>query len=400
MSRRAFITIVLFISAAISIWAQDVPQAPKLLLNAQRLRRLRRDRERKTPRWVSFENRINTVPDSPERGFELALYYAVTGDEAKGREGIVWALNHVTGRQRVLVADWCAPLLTAEDKQKLLILPFVVTGQISSQLMRDIWFRNVVLDADLSASLPGGNELSLRLASLESQNYKNPEELYAIFELIYTVRAATRNDLRDVDPHLFATLPEALLLSAKPKDFNTPPWMLHVAALALVAIDPNLPSSQFLQSWALEDAQMLREGPGVAYELLWADPYLPGVGYQNMEPWTYDDKHGRLLARANWEPTSCWIDISTQGVKEENCPPHWQAETVTFGHLTLIPMTERCLEIPHVSNRNDAVLVWKLKPGEGITHGTGKDKHTSAADAAGIWHPGSAIEGKVCIASH
>ncbi len=75
---------------------------------------------------------------------------------------------------------------------------------------------------------------------------------------------------------------------------------MHVAALALVAIDPNLPASQFLQSWALEDTQTLREGPGVAYELLWADPYLPGVGYQNMEPWVYDD-HGRLFARANWE---------------------------------------------------------------------------------------------------
>jgi hypothetical protein len=31
------------------------------------------------------------VPESSERGFELALYYAVTRDEARGKEAIQWA---------------------------------------------------------------------------------------------------------------------------------------------------------------------------------------------------------------------------------------------------------------------------------------------------------------------
>jgi hypothetical protein len=175
---------------------------------------------------------------------------------------------------------------------------------------------------------------------------------------------------------------------------------MHAAALALVAIDPNLPSSQFLQSWALEDAQTLREGPGVAYELLWADPYLPGVGYQNMETWTYDE-HARLYARTNWEPNSCWIEISAKGVEEqENCPPNWQSDTVTFGHLTLIPMTERCIEIPHLTNHNESILVWKLKPGQTVTHGKGKEQHSSDADVAGMWRPGANVEGKVCVSGH
>ncbi len=397
LSSRVFTAIVLFTSAAVSVWAQAVPQAPKLLLNAQRLRRLKRDRERKTPRWVNFENRINRVPDSPERGFELALYYAITGDQAKGRDAIAWGLSHDSQRQKALVADWCAPLLSAGEKAKMNAGAPILAGNDNSQLMRDVWFLQVAFAADASASIPEESRFRRLLASLEK---RNPEDLYALCELIYSVRATTRRDLRDVDPHLFAALPEVLLLSARPKELNSPPWLLHAAALALVAIDPNLPSSQFLQSWALEEAQTVREGPGVAYELLWADPYLPGVGYQNMEPWTYDDEHGRLFARASWEPDSCWIKIAKQGVEQENCPPRWQSETVTFGHLTLIPMTARCVEIPHIANRNDSVLVWKFKPGEGVIHGKGKDQHTYAADAAGIWHPGSGIEGKVCIASH
>ena len=39
---------------------------------------------------------------------------------------------------------------------------------------------------------------------------------------------------------------------------------------------------------------MIREGPGVAYEFFWADPYLPGVGYQNLDPWVYDRPGGSL----------------------------------------------------------------------------------------------------------
>ena len=149
----------------------------------------------------------------------------------------------------------------------------------------------------------------------------------------------------------------------------------------------------------MEDAQMVREGPGVAYELLWADPYLPGVGYQNMESWAYDEEHGNLFARASWERDGCWVEIRRFGSNADNCPANWEVTTTTFGHLTLIPMRERCVEIPHISDRNDSVLVWRLKPGQGMTYGKGKEVHTSNADPSGIWRPGAAIEGKVCVAS-
>jgi hypothetical protein len=399
VSRKVIVALVLLLAGGVLAWAEDGAVAgPKLLLNAQRLRRLKRDRERKTTRWVSFENRVNGVPDSPERGFELALYYVVTGDEAKGRAAVSWVLSHnKDARQLALVLDWCGSLLSADQKKSVLDLAVAAMKRNGIQGARDAQFSAIASGITMTPTNP--NFLRRQLDLLIAGRFQDASELYALFELIYAVRASTHTDLREIDAHFFSTLPELLLLSAKPSQMSSPDWHMHAAALALVTIDPNLPASQFLQSWALEDAQTLREGPGVAYELLWADPYLPGVGYQNMDPWLYDEQ-GRLVARAGWEPTSCWAAISAHGVEQENCPANWQSETVTFGHLTLIPMKEHCVEIPHLTDHNDSVLVWELKPGEKMVHGKGKDQHTSEADAAGIWRPGGAVEGKVCIATH
>jgi hypothetical protein len=397
VSRKALTVLAVIVAAAISAWADDVLPAPKLLLNAQRLRRLKRDRERKTVRWMNFEKRVNTVPDSTERGFELALYYAITGDDAKGREAVQWVIGHPSARQSALVMDWCSPLISADEKKELAAVPPVVNGNLSFAGARDIWFLETALGH--AAGGPTASELRPEFAWFMNGGFRNSEELYALCELVSVVRANTHDDLRETNGHFFSTLPQLLLLSAKPDEVNSPPWQMHAAALALVAIDPNLPASQFLQSWALEDSQTLREGPGVAYELLWADPYLPGVGYQNMDTWLYDD-HAHLFARAGWEPNSCWVAISANGVDQENCPLNWQTEAVSFGHLTLIPMTERCLDIPRLANNNESILVWKLKPGQNVTHGKGKDQSSAEADAAGMWRPGANVEGRVCAASH
>jgi hypothetical protein len=397
VSGKVFTVVVLCLASALCAWADDADQGPKLLLSAQRLRRLKRDRERKTDRWVDFEKRVNTVPDSPERGFELALYYAITGDEARGREAVAWALSHDSLRQKALVVDWCGPLLSEDQKKKMLFYHFVINGQVSIEMTRNWWF-NAVASGKGGENIPDEKSFNAQLATLVAGEYRNSDELYALCELIYTVRAVTRTDLREGDAHFFSTLPALLLLSAKPRELNSPNWKMHAAALALVEIDPNLPSSQFLQSWALEDNQTVHEGPGVGYELLWADPYLPGVGYQNMDSWIYDD-HARLFARSSWEPNSCWISISAKGVEQENCPPNWKKQTVTFGRLTLIPMIDRCVEVPHVAN-NETVLVWQLQPEQKLGQGKGKDIRTTEADAAGIWRPGSNVEGRACVLPH
>ena len=140
---------------------------------------------------------------------------------------------------------------------------------------------------------------------------------------------------------------------------------------------------------------MVREGSGVAYELLWADPYLPGVGYQNLDPWWFDDANGRLLARTNWEPNACWIHITAKDVQQQNCPANWQTQTTSFGHLQLTPMTQGCTEVQRTAP-NVTALLWKLKSNQRLKYTEEKKSLTTAADVSGFWRVPANVDGKVC----
>ena len=372
-------------------------QSPRLLLTTQRLRRLDRDRTRQTVRWVNFENRINTVPDSPERGFELALYYAVTHDEKRGREAVDWALAHECfPRQVALILDWCGELFTAEQKARLtpgcVMQEFGENEKPVSFLASEMLFAKVVRNEDTGAVRAKWKQI---LNELQQGAFTDSQTLYNTIEYLTIMRSLEHTDLRQDDPKFFSGLPVELLLSLKPNQVQHPDWMTHIAALALVALDPNLEASQFLQGWALEDSQILREGPGVAYELLWADPYLPGVGYANLDPWIYDS-NGRLFARSSWNPDSCWIALSSNGVQKENCPPGWENAPSIFGHLTLVPVTSHCIDVPHRKNNNDSVVLWKLAPHQKVFFFSSERKESTAADAAGLWRTPENVEGHVC----
>ena len=92
----------------------------RLLLTPKLLRRLQRDRQRQTVRWQNFEQRVETVPDSPERGFELALYYAITHDQQRGREAVQWAVAHPCERRQLdLALDWVGNEIPQEDQVRL-----------------------------------------------------------------------------------------------------------------------------------------------------------------------------------------------------------------------------------------------------------------------------------------
>ncbi len=68
---------------------------PRLILTAQRLRLLKRERERESQRWRQFDVLLKG-PNLPEPGFALALDYAVSGDEAAGKRAVEWALGRPT----------------------------------------------------------------------------------------------------------------------------------------------------------------------------------------------------------------------------------------------------------------------------------------------------------------
>lgn len=395
---RKGLAVSLLLAAAGWLLADPSDHAPQLLLTPQRWKRLKRDRVRQTTRWQNFEARVQAGADSPERGFELALYYAATQDEARGKEAIAWALAHPCDRRQVsLVLDWCGALVGQEDRDKLKAAACPAKADRDAKSFRDEAFSKLANGEDI-APLVEESKKSL-VPRLAEGAFQDAAELYAACEFFSVVRTATQTDLREEDRQFFSQLPAELLLSLKADELEHPDSTLHLAALAWIGLDPNLASSQYLQGWAISDRQTIREGPGVAYEMLWADPYLPGVGYQNLDPWVYDT-HGRLFARASWEADSCHIRITTHGVEEENCPPHWRDAPSTFGRLTLIPATQQCFELPKLKPDQSALL-WRLKPGQTLGYGTGKKQRLSArADAAGMWHPGSNIEGKVCPAEH
>jgi hypothetical protein len=117
-----------------------------------------------------------------------------------------------------------------------------------------------------------------------------------------------------------------------------------------------------------------------------------------MDTFVYDE-HGEVFARTNWEPDSCWVRISGRGVEQQNCPASWQNQEATFGHLTLVPMLDRCIDLRKAAP-NETVLVWKLAPGAKLAHGKGQERQTAVADAAGLWRPGGNTEGKVCVVTH
>ncbi len=372
--------VLLALLLAIAVAADEpVVHAPKLLLSAKLLRRLKRDRERQTVRWIHFEERVKNVENSPERGFELALYFAVSGDEDRGKEAISWAVGHpCERRQRAVIQDWVGPV------------PAASCG--GSPTLRDQAFERIEQGLDTAAI---ADQVRKQLVpKLVGEGITRMEDLYALIELLTVLRANTEVDVRNADPTFFRELPREFLLSMKPDELEHPAWLTHVAALALVSVDPNLESSQFLQGWAMEDRHILRDGPGVGYELLWADPYLPGIAYQNLDPWEYDEEGGRLFARSDWTEGACWISISRSGVQEVNCPKGWRDSTVQFGSMTLVPAPVKCMDLARRDSRQNLVM-WKLTPGQGIVYGDKKES-TANADSSGLWHPGNNVDGKVC----
>jgi hypothetical protein len=370
-----------------------LPHTPHLLLSAQRLKRLKRDRQRQTVRWGNFADRVENVPNSAERGFELALFYAVTGDERKGSEAVRWAKDHPCERRQVaLVRDWCATLLSREAPQAS--CPETNDGSLSA--LRDQLFLNAASGEDTEAEVE--HDKKILVDKVRTGNFDDPKELYAAFEYLSAARTVERTDLREEDPRLFSSLPIELLLNLKPKELDHPDWHTHIAALALVSLDPNLDSSQFLQAWAIEDRQTIHDGEGLAYEFLWADPYLPGVGYQNLDPWLYDPDRGMLVGRTNWSPSACWIRITSGKVEEELCPSDWQTKPLSLGRLTLVPKLDRCVKLPH-RDGNDNMIIWKATPRSKLTYTDGKTPETTVVDGSGMWRVPSNANLQACTAA-
>jgi hypothetical protein len=392
--RPIFAAILTCLAVAFALSAQD-DNFPRLLLTEKRLHRLKLDRQRQTERWVNFETRVRNVADSEERGFELALYSAVTNDATACQAALQWGVAHPLAYwQDALIADWCRKM-PGPERDKLVQISVKADSTKPFESARNQLFFQIVRDEATSDT--AREQWARLLPSIQRDPRVCLSEIYALFQFLDAADKNFRLDLRQDDARLFTTLPTIYLLAMQPGQLEKPDQKARLGGLMMVNLDPNLQSSSFVQGWAMEDPKMVREGLYVAEEFLWANPYLPGLGYYNMDLWAYDAPSGLLLTRKSWNAESCWVSIFHQQVQSFQCAPHTLDSPVTFGKLILQPLGEECLDVKPESV--NSMIVSKLTPGAPVTWQSqdGK-KMTSNADPSGLFLLSNAATGKFCQA--
>ena len=316
--------------------------APRLILTAQRLRLVQRERERQSPRWEQFDALISGGAPMAEPGFAWALHYQVTRQAASAKSAIDWALKDVATpdagvlRQLALVFDWCGPAMTEAQSASLAakIQRGIATpgNDVRTQSAR------VLAAIALADRLPDQGDAALReviqkwwrgqiVPQLAAGRAALPrEQRYALYEMLHALRDNLRIDLREQAAGYFQELPVAHLAGHYPAPFAAPenefliPAFLHdgnpdpaeaamsrAAGLAMVAYDTNALDSQLLQGWLMRDRFVMRGSLGVVYEFLWANPYQPGLNYDHV-PLVFHEPHtGEVFARTSWDEDATWI---------------------------------------------------------------------------------------------
>src|ERR1700683_1715929 len=101
-------------------------ESPRLPLRPQRLRLLRRERERRSLRWDQFETLWTAGASFPEPGWVQALRFQIADDREAGIRAVAWAVGPADVallddvRQMAIIADWCEPLISGDDKRQLM----------------------------------------------------------------------------------------------------------------------------------------------------------------------------------------------------------------------------------------------------------------------------------------
>ncbi len=350
---------------------------PRLFLKAQRLRLLKRERERQSMRWMQFEALIKGGAQMPEPGFAFALYHAVTGDAAIGKQAVEWALAPSADiRQSALVFDWCQDLLTPAQS-KTLASKLVTAARDKS--MKDIRaVRTRVLAAIAAADESGdrgeaairdtverwwNKQMAPRLN--EGRDIEPGDDTFALMELLHAIRDNTQIDLRESAPDYFKQLPDFYVISNYPapypgveNEYRIPMYkgagqpdlssaaISRVAGLELVAYDTNAVENQFVQGWQMQDRFLLRGTLGSPYEFLWANPYQPGLSYAHLPLEFHDPRSGDLFIRASWDEDAVWFGLH-----------EGEAQVFRDGHITVLKLTAVSGEPPKIPVGDTATVV-------------------------------------------
>jgi len=313
---------------------------PRLILTSQRLRLLKRERQRESMRWRQFDLLERGAAQMPEAGFTAALYYAVTGEASFGKKAVDWALGPGADlRQLALVYDWCQPMMSTAQSQSL-------ANKIQRQLDRQhpaalsAWRDRILAVIAIADGPQHPEESQLREAIqqwwrgqfaprlADGRTIVSLPDLYALLEVLHAVRDSLKIDLREAAPDYFRELPKYQILANYPAPLKAPESeyripvfqgtgepdveqaaLARAAGLAMVAFDNNALENQFLQGWLIQDRFLLKATFGAPYEFLWANPYQPGLSYFQLPALFHDPRSGALFARASWGEDADWFGL-------------------------------------------------------------------------------------------
>ena len=394
---------VIVLLAAASLWAQNEEykvygDAPRLLLNPQRLRLVQRERERQSLRWLPLETLIAGGAAMPEPGFAWALYYRVTGQAAWGQKAIEWALGEEAKdlRQLALVFDWCGPAMSetqaerlgAKLERTLATAPSADARQQAARAFAAIALADRLPDhgaSVLEAIVEQWWRANIVKRLGAGENAIPRDQTYALFELLHAVRDNLKIDLREDAPDYFKSLPTDHLVSHYPAPYPAPENEYRVpvyvrdgepdladaalsraAELAMVAYDANSAENQFVQGWLMQDRFLMRGGFGLPYEFLWANPYQPGLSYFQMPLVYHDSLTGHLFARTSWDENANWLgyfDGQLQVFRDgqiQTLKPGAVTEPVHVGEAVILTARETASGRFH--SDAEAVFILKLAP--------------------------------------
>jgi hypothetical protein len=321
-------------------------ESPRLLLRPQRLKLLRRERERRSLRWDQFETLWTGNAQFAELGWVQALRFQIADDRESATRAVAWAVGPADDqrpddvRQIAIIADWCEPLIAGDDRRQLMAKlaraandprPVKTLGDARARIFAAVALTDAqpavsqkTLEAVLNGFWNGSFIAALRNAKTTVPN----ADAYAMLEILHAVRDNLNFDLRDTFPAWFKQYPLLHLMAHYPapwpgseNEFRIPAdetianagpdvhkaALSRAAELAMVAYDANAASSQLLQGWVTNDRFLLRGTFGIPYELLWANPYQPGLSYYHVPLALHDEIGGQLFVRSSWEDDAAWL---------------------------------------------------------------------------------------------
>ncbi len=313
---------------------------PRLILTPQRLRLLKRERERESQRWRQFELLVKGGATLPEPGFALALYYAVAEDNAAGRRAVDWALGKAVDlRQLALIYDWCQPIMTSQQSAALdAKIRQLIQKRSGDSIAAE---RDQVLaliataddpkhpeEAPLTESIVHWWRAQFARSLADGSRVPQLPDLYPLLELLHAVRDNLKIDLRADAADYFAHLPIYLIAGNYPAPYRAPEnefripmyqgnaqpdlnraALARAAGLSMVAYDTNGLDNQFLQGWLIQDRFLMLTPFGAPYEFLWANPYQPGLSYYQLPLVFHDPSSGILFVRSGWDEDADWFGL-------------------------------------------------------------------------------------------